>query len=274
MISAANQFNEPAIDGTEYVLVKVETVSTAQDEDEHSISSWDFKITGSNLILYSSASVVVPDPALDASLYSGGEAEGWLVFQVGTGETNLILVFDEMANWEENRYRFYAVDQDAKFTIPEELAQMNPSELGLKRSAPAPFGEAVITEDWEITIVDVLRGEVAFQMIQEANQFNDPPADGMEYLLVKVHVKYIGVTDSAQTMDSSSFKSTGSASTVYDVPSVVKPEPSLDVALYPGGEYDGWVALTVATDETDVILVFQPWIDWDDTNKRFMSLEE
>jgi len=274
MIQAANQFNDTPVEGTEYVLIKVKAVSTAQDEEEHTIGSWDFDITGSKLIQYSTAPVVVPEPGLDASLYSGGETEGWLVFQVGVDETNLILLLDELASWDEDRYRFYAVEEGAKVTIPEELAQITSTDLGISRSAPAQFGETAMTEEWEVTVKEIIRGADAFAKLQEANQFNDPPAEGMEYVLVKVHVRFIGLSNTSTSIDSFSFKSTGSASTLYDTSTIVAPDPALSAYLYPGGEYEGWVPLTIGTGETGIILVFQPWSDWDDTNRRFMSLEQ
>jgi len=89
-IQAANQFNEPAPEGMEYLLVKLHVKSTYADSDEHSISGSDFKVTGDRLIEYFTASVVEPDPQLDAQLFTEGETEGWSSYLIGQGEGNLI----------------------------------------------------------------------------------------------------------------------------------------------------------------------------------------
>jgi hypothetical protein len=274
MIGQANQFNEPPQDGMEYVLVKIKAASTAADSEEHSIGNWDFNLTGSQLIQYDPGEVVAPDPVLDATLYAGGEAEGWVAFAVGQDEDNLILVFDEMASWDEDRFRFFAIEEGASLSIPEDLRNIQPTDSGTDRSSPAPLGETVVTEDWEVTVTDVIRGEEAWQMIQEANQFNDTPQEGMQYVLVEFQVRYIGISNTAASIESASFKSTGSKNTVYDAPAIVDPEPAMDVSLFPGGVYEGWVTLSAAEDESSLSAIFSPWADFGTENRRFLSLEE
>ena len=110
-------------------------------------------------------------------------------------------------------------------------------------------------------------------MAQEANEFNDPPVEGMEYIAVRVYAQYIGTKDSPAQIDGSYFKTTGSASVLYDLPSVVDPEPAFDATLFPGGEVEGWVILQAAQEETDVIAVFEPLFSFSSANKRFLSLE-
>lgn len=272
-IQAANQFNEPAPEGMEYLLVKLHVKSTYADSDEHSISGSDFKVTGDRLIEYFTASVVEPDPQLDAQLFAGGETEGWSSYLIGQGESNLILIVDELLSFDENRLRFIALDDGASISVAPELSDIEPTDLGKERGSPAPFGEAVTTEDWQVTLLEVVRGDEAWTMVQEANRFNDPPEEGMEYIAVKVHVRYISTVDESAQMDGSYFKTTGSASVLYDWPSVVEPSPELSITLFPGGEYEGWVILQAAQDETDLIAVFEPLLDFSGKNKRFLSLE-
>lgn len=273
MIQELSSYNEPPAEGMEYILIKIKAISTYEDSDEHNISDWDFKLTGSNLIRYEAASVVGPDPGLDATLYTGGETDGWISFEERTDEDNIILIFDESANWEEDRFRFFVVEEGASISIDQNLSQIQPTDLGVDRSSPAPFGETVITEEWEVAVKEVIRGDEAWQMIQSTSSFNDPPEEGMEYVLAKVWVRNIGTSDSAGDMDSISFKSTGSSNTLYDMPSVVEPEPELDVDLFSGGVYVGWLVLFAAEGETNLMAVFSPWTDWDDTNRRFIALE-
>ena len=273
-LQAANQFNEPPPDGWEYVLVKIWVKSTATDSEAHSIGSGDFKVTGDRLVRYSSGWVVEPDPPLDAKLFADGETEGWTAYLVGQGEGSLIFIVDELWSFDDDRFRFIALDEGTSITVAPELHDTEPTDLGIDRASPAPFGETVTTEDWQVTVLEVVRGDGAWQMVQEANQFNDPPAEGMEYVAAKVNVRYISTTDKAETIGGSSFKAVGSANTLYDLPLVVDPEPTLDVALFPGGEYEGWVVLQAAQGETGLALVFEPLFDFSGKNRRFLSLEK
>jgi hypothetical protein len=272
-IQSANQFNDPAPEGMEYLLVKIHAKCAYADSDTHTIGGSDFDVTGDRLIKYSQAYAVEPDPGLDAELYKDGETEGWVSFTVGQGEGNLILIFDELANWDSDRYRFIALDDGASIVVPQDLAGIAATDLGKDRNSPAPFGETIITENWKVNILEVVRGDDAWSMAQAANQFNDPPADGMEYVAFKVHVQNIGTEDKAEQIDGSYFSTTGSANVVYDNPYVVDPEPALDAYLYPGGETEGWVVLQVAKDETGIMVIFEPLFSFTNAEKRFMSLE-
>lgn len=274
-IQAANMFNQAAPEGMEYLLVKIHVKSTYTDGDEHSISGCDFDITGDNLINYtcSMASVVEPDPQLDARLFSGGETEGWAAYLVTQGEGNLMLVIDENFNFDSNARRYIALDDGALLNIPSDLVSIKPTDAGKDRNAPAPRVEKVITEDWELLITDVIRGNQAWNMVQEANQFNEPPLDGFEYIAVRVHVRYIGTEDKATYIDGTFFKSTGSAGILHDAPIVVDPSPQLDISLYPGGEFEGWIVVQASLGETNMMLVFEPLFDFSGKNKRFISLE-
>jgi len=274
LIKAENSFNDPPHEGMEYILVMIKATSTHEENEEHSISSWDFKLTGSNLVAYDSASVLAPSPELDAEVFPGGEAEGWIVFEIRQEEDQLIIILDELSNWEDDRYRFYAAEEGAAMEVGKDLLTIQPTETGVERNNPAEYGEKIVTQNWEIMVIDIVRGDEAWVMIEEANSYNDPPESGMEYLLVKVLARFIGVSHLTEMIDNSSFKSTGNENVLYDYPSVVIPYPALDVSLFSGGEYEGWVVVTAAEGEEDLMVVFQPWSDWDDVNRRYLLLED
>ena len=165
----------------------------------------DFKTTGSANVVYDNPSVVDPEPAFDATLYPGGEAEGWVVWQVAQGETSIMAIFEPLFSFTNDDKRFIALEEGASVIVPPELSGIAPTDLGKDRSAPAPVGETIITEDWQVNILEVVRGEAAWTMAQAANQFNDPPADGMEYIAFRVHAKYIGTVDKTEQIDGSYF---------------------------------------------------------------------
>lgn len=273
MILAANQFNEPAAEGMEYLLVRVKARNISTVEEERSIGQADFSLTGSKYVKYSTAYIVTPEPALDASLFPNGEAEGWIPLMAAQGETGLILIYDELMNLDSDSQRFVALEEGAVQSIPAELAAIQPNEVGLDRSSPAALGEMVVTEDWEITILEAQRGEPAWSSILAANQFNEPAADGMEYVLARVKVRSIGESETAESASAYFFKSTGSANEMHDNVYVVSPVPALDASLFPGGEATGWVTLQAKIGETGLMAVFEPIFAFSDSEKRFLRLE-
>lgn len=273
-IKAANQFNETAPDGMEYLLINLRVKSTHTDKEEHHISGGDFKLTGDRLLEYSSASVVAPKPQLEANLLSGGQTEGWAAFLVGKDEHNLVLIVDELFSFDENRQRFVALDENASIKVSSELNDVKPTNLGTDHDNPAPRTERVVSEDWVVSVLDVVRGDEAWDMVEKANQFNDAPKQGTEYVAVKVHVQYIGTEDKTVQIGQGSFRSTGSANVVYDPPSVVSPEPRLEATLYPGGEFEGWIVVQAGQNEGNLTLVFDPLFDFSGGNKRYISIEQ
>ncbi len=273
-LQAADSWNEPPPEGWEYLLLKIHAKCTYNDSDEHNISGGDFNVTGDRYIeYYTSFDAYPPDPELYADLYKDGETEGWAVYLIGEGEGNLILVFDEIMNYDEDRFRYIALDEGASLGIPPELKDIQPTDLGTDRNNPAPLGETVVSEDWQVTILEVIRGEEALAMIMEANEFNESPAEGMEYILARVHVRYISTIDGSMYIDSTDFQATGDKNVLYEVLFVVEPEPILDIPLFPSGEYEGWIVMQASQGETGLLAVYNPLLDFSGENQRYLALE-
>lgn len=273
-IQAANQFNEPPPDGMQYVLVRLKAVSTHADAESHLISGSDFHLTGDRFQRYRNASVVAPEPELSGELFTGGETEGWIAFAVGQDEGQLMLVVDELANFDDDRFRYIALDEGASVTVDPALFDIEPTDVGLTRLEPAPLGETAITEDWEITVTEVMRGDDAWAAVQAINQFNEPPAEGMEYVAAKLLVRYIGTADQFTNIDGSHFNLTGEANILYNWPSVVDPDPALDVYLYPGGQYEGWTVMEARAGEGHLMLRYEPFFELSEANIRYLALVE
>jgi hypothetical protein len=196
---------------------------------------------------------------------------------VAQGEGNMILVFDETMNFDGGAEWFIALDEGASTSVSLDLAEIIPNDLGTDRSDPAPINEKVITEDWEVTVLEVVRGDEAWRMANEASSNNEPPASGMEYIAVYSRVRSISSEDNPKLVfgNGGLFATTGSENVVYDDSAVMYlPDPALACFVYPGGECEGWSILEVGVGETDVMLIFQPVLDSNELNKRYLSLEE
>ena len=272
-IQSADPFNEPAPEGMEYLLVRLQVKNTSTDEDERSLGSCDFSVTGDHLINYTCGAAAELEPGLDATLTTGGEAEGWVSYLVPQAEKNLILVFQELFSVDENASRYIALDQGASIGIPPDLANLKPDDLGLTRDKPALRTQKLTTQEWVLGINQVVRGEEAWTLVQEANQFNDPPAQGMEYIAIQIHVRSIWRIEKAGSIDGSSFQSTGSSNILYEYPSVAEPDPALNVSLFPGGEFTGWLVIQAGQGESGMLLVFNQLLDNGEEVQRFISLE-
>ncbi len=140
------------------------------------------------------------------------------------------------------------------------------SNTGLSRSNPAPIGTMVtssiknLLDDYQATfkVEQVVRGDEAWTMIQQANMFNSAPADGYEYMLVKLSV---GITKNANPdakvdINGVSFTLVSESGKDYDYVSVVAPEPKLNANLYVGASNTGWAVYQVKTDDANPLLSF------------------
>lgn len=272
-LEEANPFNEAPGAGEEYVLVKLRVKCTYADSDPHAIMAFDFKLTGSRLQAYDSLLVDTPGEELYAELTTGGQTEGWAAFLAAKDEKNLILVVDEMANFDEDRLRYIALDDNASISIAPELAAIRPTDLGRDADNPAAFNDRLVTQNWELSMLEMLRGDSAMQRLLQVWEENPAPLDGMEYVLLRVNARYIGTQDRPERIDLFYFNTLDNQGYVGDYGEAQPPEPVLDAALYPGGEVEGWLILQVRKGAGGLKLVFQPMTDESTENQRYISLE-
>ncbi len=273
LIRDANQFNKPAPEGKEYLLVKAHAKSLHTDGQSHRISGGDFKLTGDRLTRYLATGVVPPKPSLQAELFPGGESEGWIAYTIGSNENQLMVEFDQLGN-SDDRPVFIALKPDTALAVDPSLNALTPTDSGRTHEQPAALNETLITDDWQLTVLEAVRGSKAFEMAQAVNRYNDPPATGMEYLAVRARVKNLNPQDRFVMLDSGLFKSIGDKKVLYNAPAVVDPEPALQAYLYPGGEAEGWVILQIGQGEGQVQIVFDPWLGAGQINRRYIALPE
>jgi len=94
-IKEANQFNDPADPGFEYLLARIRfEYLKAEDPDKtYDLNSFQFTAVSSEGKEYEYAFVVEPQPQLSASLYPGASHEGWAAFRVTLYDTAPLLTF-------------------------------------------------------------------------------------------------------------------------------------------------------------------------------------
>jgi hypothetical protein len=130
---------------------------------------------------------------------------------------------------------------------------------GMSRANPAKIGDAFTfqMDSWddnarlEIELRQVVSGDAAWVMVQQANMFNRSPSSTQQYVLAKFRVKVISVKDDKPfSMSNTRFEAVSSAGVVYgDLLSVAGLKPSINVDLYSGAQAEGWAYFLV--DKTD-----------------------
>ena len=256
-LAAANSVNEPPPAGEEYVLIQFYLRNNSANPEEKSLG---LAVTGSRRVQYNSfdTRVVTPQPYLESSLPGGGEMAGWRAYRVGRGETDLLLVVDEWFNYEDE-ILYTALTENAAVPIPvEELSAIQATDVGRSLAAAAPYKELVTTTNWQVRVMDVAQGDAAWEMVQAANQFNDPPPDGMVYVAVKLWARYIGLNEDGEGIDEFMFNLVDERGETWERLTVVPPPPEFGYHFYPGGEAEGWFVLLAPADGRDLILVFTP----------------
>lgn len=121
------------------------------------------------------------------------------------------------------------------------------------RESPYPLGAAISSRDWTVT-VNAFTADATDQ-VMAANQFNDPPADGMVYALANVTVTYTG--------DSSGYALETGVSFVTAAGNVIRGSDSIAVApdalgldeLYPGASATGNVLLEIPAGDAGLLRV-------------------
>lgn len=171
-----------------------------------------------------------------------------------------------------------AGDQPAEAATQVPATEEAPSApAGSSSENPLSSTEKLVTPDWEVQVLDVLRGDEALTMLESVSSSNGPHEDpGMEYVLLRVYVKYIGGEESAYVYGKM-FRSLDSAGEVYDAVSFIDvevPAPELDADLPSGGETEGWVAVQASEDETGLMLVFWPYDSYDNGTAIFSDAAE
>lgn len=128
------------------------------------------------------------------------------------------------------------------------------------RSNPASLNETFVVEkdDWwsgiikyEVTLLETVSGNKAWEMVRAANRYNSAPDTGKEYILAKFRVKILSTEeDMPYDLNHAKFNVVSSMGVEYTgFHSVAGLNPSLRADLYEGAEHEGWTYFLVDIDD-------------------------
>jgi hypothetical protein len=265
-LRAANMFNEPPPEGQAYVLLKLAVKSATLGLEEYHLQLF---MTGDEGLVYRGFPATPPKPRLEYDFRPTEKKTGWRAFLIREGESNLLLGFRSSYDIDAPNH-YLALEDEARIFVDMALDEIEPTDLGTVSAWPAPLGDTVTTEDWQVTIERVLWDEAAWNALLEANQFNDPPPENRRYLLARIRVRYIGMTEGPELIGGYDFSVTGGDEKVFDPPALVEPKPVLNVYLFPGGTFTGWLAMETDRFVETPVLIFDP--SYKDSEVRYLDL--
>jgi hypothetical protein len=115
--------------------------------------------------------------------------------------------------------------------------------------------------DAKITVLQVVRGEKAWDRVRQASASNLPAKPGLEYLLARVRVEFWARTSPAHcsyNLNETQFTATAPDGRQFDSPILaVSPKPSLSGTLKPGDSLEGWLVFLVSQKVSRPVMVFR-----------------
>jgi hypothetical protein len=132
---------------------------------------------------------------------------------------------------------------------------------------PFPAGEWVYltmtsegeTVDFRIKIEEVIRGDEAWEIIKEANMFNEMPPEGYEPILIKISIRNTSPSGflSLEKYDISIATKGNVTSYSFYSPCCIDSAGlvEFDAQLNPTGEHSGWIARAVDIDDASPMVI-------------------
>jgi hypothetical protein len=113
--------------------------------------------------------------------------------------------------------------------------------------------------DAKITLLEVVRGEKAWERIKAASMSNERPNVGFEYILARIRFEYSArglPGNCGHELKGNEFTALSVSGKKYETPSVVVPKPELSGRLHSGDSLEGWLLFLVAQDDSKPLMAF------------------
>ena len=252
-LEANDAYFEPPQSEKEYYLVQIAGRYLGDSATPQLLDFNNFRLTGDLKQLYELPSVSLVDGELNRYFYPGGQAMGWVILEVGAGESNLLLAFDPDGDGPDSA-DYIALDQGAK--IVTEFTPPAPNEVGNSADTPATADQTIITSNYELTPLELLRGEAAYQFLQTVSPYNVPLEGNLEYITMRLATHAIYQSEQPFLLDGDDFQIVASDGTRYTAPYTIAPTPSLFANLFSDGKHEGWLVMQLPQGDSQARLLF------------------
>ncbi len=155
----------------------------------------------------------------------------------------------------------YSVDTKGKNILLGETpatnkySMSNPAPIGTKQTVT--FKSLLDSFTADVTVNEVIRGDEAWKLIQEANMFNSEAGTGYEYILAKIDFTLTKAPEGKKyDLSGYSFDLISDKGKGYDKGLIMAPEPVLDTELYKGASSEGFVAFKVSVTDKQPKIAF------------------
>lgn len=129
-------------------------------------------------------------------------------------------------------------------------------EPGLSRTNPYPIDVEVVTPYWDFKVLEFHRGEDAWQIIQADNP-NNPPPPGKEYVLIKMWLRNKNPTPNAQNFGQDELFVTGDSLRGHGDVLIDRPSPEVVYSdIFTAELFEGWIDVLVDPSDGNLMLVF------------------
>ncbi len=235
----------------------------ALGEDEGSLTIGDIRFEGD-------------DHAFVAATFKTADRDAGIVSSNGSAEEDDFLYrwVLEDGSWKTDVDDPNPCDLSSDFDGDENDDSAPPNGPGTSREEAVPPGKTVQASDLEVTLLDADLDATEAALAQ--NEFNEPPVAGSRYVVMRVRVRHAGAAPDTVQVSTSDFKLTGSRNVLYDGfgdTSCGFIDGEIGGEMFLGGELEGIVCFQIPQDETHLILVAQPFVSFEDADRRFLALE-
>lgn len=256
-----------------YVIVRL-TVRNASDQPL-AIDSDDFGATGPSGLVRRFAGVLPPDPALAGIVEPGETKDGWIAVGAPGDDEGLLLLYDSLSISGAWADRVFALQDGAAAPNAAEPAAQ-PNGLGKESAAPAAPGEAVTTADWQVEVLDVVRGQAVPDLFP-ASDYRTTALVGAggavdSWRAVRVRVTNVRTGDEPAFLPPSAFAPLDAdGNVVPDVLLLTPPSPDASGSYFPGAAREGWFAFEAQPGGYSGVLRFLPYSG--DPDPRYLALD-
>ncbi|MGN6033458.1 MAG: cupredoxin domain-containing protein [Thermomicrobiales bacterium] len=251
-----NQFNAAPGDGKQFFLARI-AVTYQGDATGTPAIDLKFQTVGEashSYTVYNNPCGVYPEDVYSVSeLFEGGSAEFSACWEIDASDAGSLVMYVEPMISTRSKPVWFSLGNPILDPVgsdgtpgPTATAEPSPTRAsqgnstgGSKNSSREsliPFGETGVVGDFEVTVLSVIPN--ANDTVMAVNQFNEPPADGKQFFMARVSVKYVGQTTGNPAFELN-YQAVGDANasyTIFNDQCGVYDEPAYNVPeLFPEG---------------------------------------